>query len=40
MGLIPVIKGKKKAGDHIKFSLLGDYEQVLNLLHCHLLLYK
>merc|ERR1719198_1635291 len=24
--------GKKNAGDHIKFSLLGDYEQVLNLL--------
>ena len=30
--LIPVMKGKKNAGDHIKFSLLGDYEQVLNLL--------
>ena len=26
------MKGKKNAGDHIKFSLLGDYEQVLNLL--------
>ena len=29
---IPFMKGKKNAGDHIKFSLLGDYEQVLNLL--------
>ena len=26
------MKGKKNTGDHIKFSLLGDYEQVLNLL--------